>query len=532
MDLLKLLGRLFGAAAEEPVPAKKPAARRPASGTRRKPAQKRRSTAGGSRRTGSTVGSRQIYGEEPIFRTAAQLSLATPQPIRTMRTFSAGRYNHMSMEALFYRQGKYMEHYTDDFPDAVPCRRAVPMYYNLNDAELRTYFTWRTRYRQGMLPETDTGYLMLYCSELINLIGVPDAQTGYAMLCRVYDDYAAAHPQLKKALDRWLPDFAAYYEVPHRQNDEKTAALTAVLRHTQKTPQELLEALDTLSKYHILQSKYYLKNPERTAEITQRAYAAMLKHYAEDKNLSFPALLLGEKRREQHILFEGAVLYQQNEIDERIVRLSPLCVYRCWHGGWAVERYCCDPDAARIGDFLRTVDSLLRVHDKFPNKLKPGELLDSDLPVIADVIRAYDEEIRRKNAPVITLDSTELDEIRRAAAHTADMLTLPEETPEPVQAEPVQAQTAPAAAEMQDDTPDDLPDLPLSKPALALLICLVTGESTKPLTDAGQMLSVLAEEINEALYDTVGDAVIDTDETGQPVLIEDYAEEVKGLLGQ
>jgi hypothetical protein len=46
------------------------------------------------------------------------------------------------------------------------------------------------------------------------------------------------------------------------------------------------------------------------------------------------------------------------------------------------------------------------------------------------------------------------------------------------------------------------------------------------------MLSVLAEEINEALYDTVGDAVIDTDEAGQPVLIEDYAEEVKGLLGQ
>ena len=527
MDLLKLLGKLLGAAAEEAVPVRKPAPRRKTAGTsRRKTNSNRRSTAG-SRRTGTAVRSGTVYGEEPIFRTAAQLSLATPQQIRTMRTFSAGGYQNVSMESLFYRQGKFMEHYTDDYAESVPCKRAVPMYYNLRDAELRTYFTWRTRYRQGMLPEADPGYLLLYCSELINLIGVPDAQTGYAMLCRVYDDYGEAYPQVKKALDRWLPDFAAYYEVPHRLNDEKTAALTALVRHTQKTPQEFLSAIDLLSKYHILQSKYYLKNPEKTAEITQRAYAAMLKHYAESKGLSFPAYLLGKQRREQHILFEGAVFYHQTPIEQRTVRLSPLCVYRCWHDGWAVERSCCDPDAARIGDFLRTVDSILRVHDKFPNKIKPGSLPESDFPVIKAVIAEYEEEQRRKNAPVITLDSAELAEIRRAAAHTADMLTLPEEEPQALPEPQPEVQPEPVSDAGQDE---QIPDLPLSAPAMALLVCLVTGESTKPLTDAGQMLSVLAEEINEALYDRFGDSVIDTDENGQPVLIEDYTDEVKELL--
>ena len=40
----------------------------------------------------------------------------------------------------------------------------------------------------------------------------------------------------------------------------------------------------------------------------------------------------------------------------------------------------------------------------------------------------------------------------------------------------------------------------------------------------------LTDEINENLYDTFGDTVLETDETGAPVLIEDYIEDLKGML--
>ena len=83
-----------------------------------------------------------------------------------------------------------------------------------------------------------------------------------------------------------------------------------------------------------------------------------------------------------------------------------------------------------------------------------------------------------------------------------------------------------------DEEADDseIPDLPLSKPAMALLICLVTGESYQPLIDAGQMISVLVDEINENLYDSFGDTIIEMQDDETPVLIADYLDDVKGML--
>ena len=107
------------------------------------------------------------------------------------------------------------------------------------------------------------------------------------------------------------------------------------------------------------------------------------------------------------------------------------------------------------------------------------------------------------------------------------MLTLPEDAVQ---------ETAPAAVPEPEQEPDDdddndeIPDLPLSAPAMALLICLVTGESYQPLVDAGQMLSVLADEINENLYEQIGDTVIEMQDDGTPVLIEDYLDDLKGML--
>ena len=64
---------------------------------------------------------------------------------------------------------------------------------------------------------------------------------------------------------------------------------------------------------------------------------------------------------------------------------------------------------------------------------------------------------------------------------------------------------------------------------MALLVCLLTGESYQPLTEKGHMLSVLADEINETLYDRFGDNVIEF-EGDTPVIVPDYEEDLKGLF--
>lgn len=528
MDWTSLVKKLIRSLTDEPVPprkpavSRKPAAKRPASGSRRKPAPP------ASRRSTGTVRTTGLYSEESIFRTADQLLMETPEQIRRMRTLSEiGASSQRSMEAVFYRQGKFMEHFTDDYADPVPCRRANPMYFNLRDGELRTYFTWRTRYRQGALPETDSGYLMLFCCEIINGIGVQSPAQGYDLLEQVLADYGETHPDIRRLLLRWMPDYAAYYEQPLRNSDPRTAAMAAVLRHTQQTPADFLAALDALSCYHILKSKLYEAHPAETAEIVYAAYHALLLHYAEKKNASFPAYLLGNQKKNAHFMFEGGVFYETNRVLKREIRLSPLCTYRCYGGQWSVETFCSEPDSVRIGAFLRTVDSLLRVQMKFRSKLKPGSLPEGDADVIAAAIDAYFAEQARKNAPVITLDAGELEKIRQAAEHTTDMLTLPEDG---AQALPEGADPPADAPDNEEDDAQEMPDLPLSKPALALLICLVTGQSVQPLVDAGQMLSVLADEINEALYDRFGDTVLETGEDGNPVPVPDYFEDLKGML--
>ena len=546
MSMLSMLKRLFRAAEEayqdEQLPkpkkpaakkpaAKKPAAKKPASAAKKpaakKPASAAKKPSSARKKPGTASHSAQVYGEQSIFANPSALFYQVPQQIRQMRTLSG--YNNLdgkrSMESLFYQQGKYMENYTDDFPDLVQCGRSTPMYYNLKDNELRAYFTWRTRYRMGALPAAQNAFLLLYAYEILNLIGFQSAELAYDALTQLLRDYGEQFPSVKKSLLRWIPDFAAYYQQPYRMEDEIEAAAVTVLRHSAHTANELLLALDTLSKYHIKNSKLYLAEPEQVSEIVRTVYKALLTYYAEKKEKSFSAYLLGEQQRSEHLMFEGAVFYHRTLVPNGDYRLSPLCVYHCYQGRWAKETFAGKPNAERIGAVLRTIDSLLREQLSFKGKLKAGELPEGDAEVIRQAIADWFEEQKRKNAPVITLNEDELEKIRLAAEHTTDMLTLPED------AEPVQP--VPEPEEPDDDGTDDdgdLPDLPLSAPAMALLICLVTGESYQPLVDAGQMLSVLADEINENLYDTFGDTVIEMEDDETPVLIGDYLEDLKGML--
>ena len=538
MSMMSLLKQLFRAAGEayldEKLPdsrrrkpassGRKPAAKKPASAAKKPASQTAR-----RRKTGTASHSATVYTDQSILANPTGAFTPVPQQLRQMRSLSG--YNNLdgtrSLESLFYQQGKYMEQYTDDYHEQVHCGRAVPMYYNMKDNELRAYFTWRSLYRQGALPASQNAFLLLYAYEILNLIGFSSAEKAYDALGNLLRDYGEQFPSVKKSLMRWLPDFAAYYNLPYRLEDEKEAAAITVLRHSAHSAEELLLALDTLSKYHIRDSKLYLAEKEKVSELLRAVYQAMLIYYAEKKNQSFSAYLLGEHSRAEHLMFENAVFCHRMPHADGSVRLSPVCVYHCCKGNWAKETFCASPHTDRVGALLRTFDSMLREKLNFKGKLKPGELPEGDAEIIRQAIEDWFAEQQRKNAPVISLNEAELAAIRRAADHTTDMLTLPEdETAEAA------AQAAEPEIPAEDDETDDseIPDLPLSAPAMALLICLATGESYQPLVDAGQMLSVLADEINENLYDSFGDTIIEMQDDDTPVLIEDYLDDVKGML--
>ncbi len=107
-------------------------------------------------------------------------------------------------------------------------------------------------------------------------------------------------------------------------------------------------------------------------------------------------------------------------------------------------------------------------------------------------------------------------------------------------AESMAAATSSAGSAVWTDTADtaDIADTgttpSLSPDELFLLRALADGRPVsawKPTLLAHHMLpSVLADSINNKLFDLVGDSVLETDENGDPVLIEDYLPDVRDLL--
>ena len=83
---------------------------------------------------------------------------------------------------IFYEQGMFMKDFEDHYEKEVPFSSYFPSYQAMGYDQLRTYFTWRTRVRQGEIRETSLSYAFLYLYELLNQIGVSDPRDGLEKL--------------------------------------------------------------------------------------------------------------------------------------------------------------------------------------------------------------------------------------------------------------------------------------------------------------------------------------------------------------
>ena len=129
-----------------------------------------------------------------------------------------------------------------------------------------------------------------------------------------------------------------------------------------------------------------------------------------------------------------------------------------------------------------------------------------------------DEEARVAKAMRIEIDLSKLADIRAAADVTRDKLIVDEETEEPAP-EPV---SEPEAAQVADS--------PLNEAETAFLRALLTGgEASAAAKSAGTMPSLLADSINEKLFDVFADTVIDCS-ADVPEIIEDYVDELKNYV--
>lgn len=458
----------------------------------------------------------RVYSDEPILMTAAQMRSYTSPQYRAMRKLAGRCDTYLFSDArLFCQQGRMMADFTDDFDYRGEFNRHFPTYQSMSDLQLRGYFSWRTRLRQGELTKTSLSFAYVYIYELLNGIGVETPQEGFDTLRRFWTDYRRLDTGIDRYMRDWLHDYVVYYGLNKKLLRDLTdtafeEALACLLSPAEADDEALFAALCTLSAHDLPLSRFYKRYTADVCALSCRIVRRYAAHYERQFRLNITEKWFGKTFAAPCKLFHAAVFYDERQYTDYNYTINPIHRYTCKNGNWSCERYYGAHTKSRdLGALLKTVDARMREKYKFSTHIRPGITSKQLLQLIDDEIDAYLAEKREREKPKIELDLSKLQDIRRTALETQDKL-LPE-------------------AEAEDEPPAPPPacgDTILGDTEHRLLCALLRGESYDALLrETGAMLSVLCERINEAFFDRFGDTVL-VWENDTPVLLEDYREEL------
>ena len=480
---------------------------------------------------GSPEDGTPVYREEAIRPRFQPPEETLPSLLRAARSLESGTYGGwQSREVIFIKQAKLLVNYEDDYAYSGNVTRYYPTYQSLADRELRGYFSWRTRLRRGDIQKAPATFAFLYIYELLNQIGVEDPMEGYRKLKAFEGAYGQLDSTVLPYLQRWLFDYILYYHLPtDLLRDTDQAVFDRNLLVLQQTAQydvpRILEAVQYFAPKWLGRSRFYAQYRQDMDTVIAGVLRGISEHHAARSKRTMVEQYFGPRRIQQISLFDTAVFLNKTRGEDREVILDPLCVYRCRRGLWSAEKYSISSRGnPKLEDLMKTVDSVMRelYHDRHP--VKPALDTKWILKLIEEQIHGLLAEKKAAEAKKLRLDYGKLDKIRSDAAVTRDKLIVDEEedfSGEEPQAVPPEPDTGPLP---------EVPDTPLTQQESRFLQCLLYGGDLRWLRQEGLLPSVLADSINEKLYDTFQDTVLTVEE--QPSPVEDYLDELKEMVPQ
>ena len=163
---------------------------------------------------GRAFASTHVYSDEPILMRGSQLSSYIPEQIRQMRALARRPEARSWSDArLFVEQARLMADYKDDCPYEGAFSTYFPTYDAMTDRQLRGYFTWRTRVREGTIEQTSASFAYVYLYELINGIGVEPGEPAFHAIESFWQAYRAFEPATDRYVRPWLIDYVVYHDL-------------------------------------------------------------------------------------------------------------------------------------------------------------------------------------------------------------------------------------------------------------------------------------------------------------------------------
>lgn len=353
----------------------------------------------------------------------------------------------------------------------------------------------------------------------------------------------------------------------------KTSEPTLPLPPDEAREERLMAAINALSTYNLNNSRLDRSHHRDLRHVACAVYVRMARYYDTHRKSGIVASLFGEETAMPYTMFASAVFFAPNRHEDCEYRLDPIHIYRCQNGFWECMRiHGSRQKSSKLGEMMRACDQRLRLALDPTHPLKEEKVPKYLAKIIDDEIVAWLSWDAAHQPVKIDIDLSQLGHIRSAAAQTREALLIDEEREDdvPMEAEATlieqpNTESAPSmtAGPGEMATRQDEPDEPtvsteefgvvapllvsvpapvtpasaeaankLAPAADAFLRALLernTAQATLAAAQSGKSEDMLVDSINEALFDLVGDTVIEFGAAG-PHIIEDYEADVRGYL--
>lgn len=376
--------------------------------------------------------------------------------------------------------------------------------------------------------------------------------------------------ELRRAARDLVPAPAPSGQAPKRR---KNSEPILPLPPDEAREERLMAAINALSTYNLNNSRLDRSHHRDLRHVACAVYVRMARYYDTHRKTGIVASLFGEETAMPYTMFASAVFFAPNRHEDCEYRLDPIHIYRCQNGFWECMRiHGSRQKSSKLGEMMRACDQRLRLALDPTHPLKEEKVPKYLAKIIDDEIVAWLSWDAAHQPVKINIDLSQLEHIRSAAAQTREALLIDEEREEgaPVEAEATlidqpstesapDTTAEPGKMTIQQDEPGEptvsteefgvVAPLLVSVPApvtpapteaanklapaadafLRALLEQNAAQATSAVERSGQSEDMLVDSINEALFDLVGDTVIEFGTAG-PQIIEDYKADVRGYL--
>lgn len=376
--------------------------------------------------------------------------------------------------------------------------------------------------------------------------------------------------ELRRAVRDLVPASAPSAQAPKRR---KASEPTLPLPPDEACEERLMAAINALSTYNLNNSRFDRSHHRDLRHVACAVYVRMARYYDTHRKTGIVASLFGEETAMPYTMFASAVFFAPERHENCEYRLDPIHIYRCQNGFWECMRiHGSRQKSSKLGEMMRACDQRLRLALDPAHPLKEEKVPKYLAKIIDDEIVAWLSWDAAHQPVKIDIDLSQLGHIRSAAAQTREALLIDEEREDGAsaeaeaadsgqpEAEPVADATVEAVAAAAGQDESDEPTIsteqfgvvaPLLAPTPAFAAA-APADATNELAPAAdaylrallehnavqaesavvqseQSEDMLVDTINEALFDLVGDTVIEFSAAG-PQIIEDYEADVRGYL--